>query len=203
MKYTVLCSTVVSATTLRVVSSGTKLVLRRNIANTGRTPWMKCRFIRMCRPWRSVDAWREKLPGYSSSAEKNNGRRSGNVRGRRARLAIKGGAIMPKKRKVVWVGGSPITPISAKERREIDKSITKHLKRLRRRYPEVQGKIVDFISHSIQDGTLYFTVRFKDKTDFSLRYACEMFVVAVGADFCDVKTGDFEMIREYIRPIPR
>ncbi len=108
---------------------------------------------------------------------------------------------MPKKRKVVWVGGSPITPISAKERREIDKSITKHLKRLRRRYPEVQGKIVDFISHSIQDGTLYFTVRFKDKTDFSLRYACEMFVV--GADFCDVKTGDFEMIREYIRPIPR
>jgi hypothetical protein len=108
---------------------------------------------------------------------------------------------MPKKRKVVWVGGSPLTPISAKERRKIDKSITKHLKRLRRRYPEVHGKIVDFISHSIQDGTLYFTVRFKDKTDFSLRYACDMFVV--GADFCDVKTGDFEMIREYMRPIPR
>jgi len=108
---------------------------------------------------------------------------------------------MPKKRRVVWVGGCPITPISAKERRKINKSITKHLKRLRRRYPEVHGKIVDFISHSLEDGTLYFTVRFKDKTDFSLRYACDMFVV--GADFCDVKTGDFEMIREYIRPIPR
>ena len=108
---------------------------------------------------------------------------------------------MPKKRKVVWVGGSPITPISAKERGKIDKSITKRLNRLRRRYPEVRGKIVDFISHSIQDGTLYFTVRFKDKTDFSLRYACDMFVV--GADFCDVKTGDFEMLREYMRPIPR
>jgi hypothetical protein len=53
----------------------------------------------------------------------------------------------------------------------------------------------------IEDGTLYFTVRFKDKTDFSLRYACDMFVV--GADFCDFKTGDFEMIREYMRPIPR
>jgi hypothetical protein len=108
---------------------------------------------------------------------------------------------MSKKRKVVWVGGSPITPISAKERRTINKSITKHLKRLRRRYPEVHGKIVDFISHSLEDGTLYFTVRFKDKTDFSLRYACDMFVV--GADFCDVKTGDFEMIREYMRPISR
>ena len=39
-------------------------------------------------------------------------------------------------------------------------------------------------------------MRFKDKTDFSLRYACDMFVV--GADFCDLKTGDFEMIREYM-----
>jgi hypothetical protein len=108
---------------------------------------------------------------------------------------------MPKKRKAAWFGGSQITPISPKERRSLDKSITKRLKRLRKRYPEVHGKIVDFISHSIQDGTLYFTVRFKDKTDFSLRYACEMFVV--GADFCDVKTGNFETIREYMRPIPR
>ncbi len=108
---------------------------------------------------------------------------------------------MSKKHKVVCVGGGPITSISANERRKIDKSITKHLKRLRRCYPEVRGKIVDFISHSLEDGTLYFTVRFKDKTDFSLRYACEMF--AVGADFCDAKTGDFEMIREYMRPIPR
>jgi hypothetical protein len=108
---------------------------------------------------------------------------------------------MPKKRRVVWVGGSPITPVSAKERRKIDKSITRRLKRLRKRYPEVHGKIVDFISHSLEDGTLYFTVRFKDKTDFSLRYACDMFVV--GADFCDAKTRDFEMIREYMRPIPR
>jgi hypothetical protein len=108
---------------------------------------------------------------------------------------------MPKNPNVVWIGGTPIAPISAKERRKIDKSIKKRYERLRRRYPEVHGKVVDFISHSIQDGTLYITVRFKDKTDFSLRYACDMFVV--GADICDVKTGDFEVIREYMRPIPR
>jgi len=66
--------------------------------------------------------------------------------------------------------------------------------------PRDSRQSVDFITHSIEDGTLYFTVRFKDKTDFSLRYACNMFVV--GADFCDFKTGDFEMIREYVRPIP-
>jgi hypothetical protein len=108
---------------------------------------------------------------------------------------------MPKKRKAVWVANIPRTPISTRERRKIDKRIKQRYERLRKTYPEVHGKIVDFISHSIHDGTLYFTVRFKDKTDFSLRYACDMFVV--GADFCDVKTGDFEMIREYMRPIPR
>jgi hypothetical protein len=108
---------------------------------------------------------------------------------------------MPKNPKVVWIGGTPIAPISAKERRKINKRIKKRYERLRKRYPEVHGKVVDFISHSIQDGTLYITVRFKDRTDFSLRYACDMFVV--GADICDVKTGDFEVIREYMRPIPR
>lgn len=108
---------------------------------------------------------------------------------------------MPKKPKVVWVGSTPITPISAKERRKLDKRVKKRHKRLRKRYPEVRGKVVDFISHSIEDGTVYFTVRFKDKTDFSLRYACDMFVV--GADLCDVKTGDYEIIREYMRPISR
>jgi hypothetical protein len=108
---------------------------------------------------------------------------------------------MPKKPKVVWVGSTPVTPISAKERRQINKQIKKRYERLRKRYPEVCGKVVDFITHSIEDGTLYFTIRFKDETDFSVRYACEMFVV--GADFCDVKTGDMEMVREYMRPIPR
>ena len=105
---------------------------------------------------------------------------------------------MPKKRKpkVASTEGTSLTPITAKERRNLDERIKKKYDRFRRRYPEIHGKVVDFITHSIEDGTLYFTVRFKDKTDFSLRYACDMFVV--GADFCDFKTGDFEMIREYM-----
>jgi hypothetical protein len=110
---------------------------------------------------------------------------------------------MPKKTKPKTACGkdTPSTPITAKERRKLDKSIKKKYDRFRRRYPEVHGRVVDFITHSIEDGTLYFSVHFKDKTDFSLRYACDMFVV--GADFCDFKTGDFAMIREYMRPIPR
>ena len=52
--------------------------------------------------------------------------------------------------------------------------------RLRRKYREVHGKVADFITHTIDDGTLYFTVRFSDQTSFCVRYACDMF--AVGAE---------------------
>jgi hypothetical protein len=79
---------------------------------------------------------------------------------------------MPKKRKpkVASTEDTPLTPITAKERRNLDKRFMKKYDRFRR-YPEIHGKVVDFITHSIEDGTLHFTVRFKDKTDFSLRYA--------------------------------
>ena len=43
-------------------------------------------------------------------------------------------------------------------------------------YSEIRGKVVDFITHAIDVGTLYFTLRFKDKTRFCLRYACDMFI---------------------------
>lgn len=106
---------------------------------------------------------------------------------------------MSKKRKAVRGGGSPVTSSTAKERRRIDNAIKKKYAGFRRKYPEVHGKVVDFITNSIEDGMLCFSVRFTDKTEFSLRYACDMFVV--GADFCDFKTGNFEVIREYMRPI--
>jgi hypothetical protein len=70
-----------------------------------------------------------------------------------------------------------------------------------RRYPGVDGKVVDYISHSIEDGTLCVNVCFKDKTLFSLRFACDIFIV--GGDISDWKTGDYALIREYMRPIPR
>jgi len=33
----------------------------------------------------------------------------------------------------------------------------------RKGYPEVRGKVVDYIRHSVDDGTLSVTVAFKDK----------------------------------------
>ena len=107
----------------------------------------------------------------------------------------------PKKPKVVWVGNTPITPITAEKSRELDRRIQKRKEGLRQRYPEVHGRAVDYISHSIEDGSLFFTVAFKDKTTFSLRFACEMFIT--GADFGDMRTGDLEIVREYMKPILR
>jgi hypothetical protein len=54
---------------------------------------------------------------------------------------------------------------------------------------------------TIDDGTLYFTVRFTDQTSFCVRYAWDMF--AVGAELSDWQSGDFHIIREYMKPIPR
>jgi hypothetical protein len=94
---------------------------------------------------------------------------------------------MPKNRK-----------LSTMERKVIEKRLYCRYAALRKKYPEVHGKVVDFISHSVEDGTLYFTVRFTDKTAFSVHYQCDL--VAVGAELSDWKTGDLKMIRLYMKP---
>jgi hypothetical protein len=70
-----------------------------------------------------------------------------------------------------------------------------------RRYPDLHGKVVDYVSHSIDDGTLCVNVCFNDKTLFSLRFTCDISIV--GADLSDWKTGNYQMIHEYMKPIPR
>src|SRR5262245_15940267 len=97
--------------------------------------------------------------------------------------------------------GGTMPPITPMERREIERRSKQREARLRRKYPEVHGKVVDFITHTIDDGTLYFTVRFTDQTSFCVRYACDMF--AVGIELSDWQSGDFHIIREYMKPIPR
>jgi hypothetical protein len=93
-----------------------------------------------------------------------------------------------------------MTRITAEERTQIEKRSKQREARLRSKYPEVHGKVVDFITHTIDDGTLYFTVRFTDKTSFCLRYACDMFVAS--ADLSDWRDGNYNVIREYMKPIP-
>jgi len=104
---------------------------------------------------------------------------------------------MTKKRKTVRVGDIEITPITANERRQLDARINKTYERLRKQYKEIHGKAVDWISYSFEEGRLYISVRFMDKTHFSMQFSTR--IVTDGIDFSDVKTGNSEIIREYYR----
>ena len=105
-----------------------------------------------------------------------------------------------KKAELVWVGNTRVARITLEGQKKL-KLMNKRLAVRRNKYPEVCGKIVDSITHSVDHGTIYFTVWFKDKTAFSLRYGCDLLIV--GAEFSDWKTGDDHIIRQYIKPIPR
>ena len=105
---------------------------------------------------------------------------------------------MPKKKtKAVMVDGIPIKPISPAEHRRLERRIKKKYEKLRRRYPEVHGKKVDWISHWHEEGYLSFNVRFTDGKNFSI--LCSPTIVTNVVDFSDVKTGDSVIIREYYK----
>jgi hypothetical protein len=108
---------------------------------------------------------------------------------------------MPKKTKIVRVGTTPVTPPTSKERMNLHRLMKNRVGMRRRKFREVQGKVVDYISHSVDDGIVCMNVCFKDKTLFSFRFACDIFIV--GADLSDWKTGNYDIIREYMKPIPR
>lgn len=102
---------------------------------------------------------------------------------------------MTKKPNTVRVGNTEIKPLTARERKRLDKKIAARHERLRKTYPEIHGKVVDWISHSVEENSLYVNVRFKDKTQFSLSFVPQIATHYV--DLSDITTGDFKMIRQY------
>ena len=106
---------------------------------------------------------------------------------------------MPKKKKpkAVMVDGTPIKPISGAENRRLDKRIKKKHENLRRRYPEVHGKKVDWISHWHEDGFCFFDVRFTDGKSFWV--TCRPVIVTDSIDLSEWKKGDEVILREYYR----
>jgi hypothetical protein len=102
---------------------------------------------------------------------------------------------MSKKPKTVWVDNIPVTPISVAEHKRLEKRIKKKHEKLRRRYPEVHGKKVDWISQTFEEGLVFFNVRFMDGKNFSI--TCHPVIVTDTVQFSDMKTGDDVIIREY------
>lgn len=104
---------------------------------------------------------------------------------------------MIKKGKTLGVGKPETTPISASEHKRLDKRIKQKHEKLRQKYPEIHGKVVDWISHNVEQDSLYVNIRFKDKTDFSLQFSARIEPGYV--DLSDISTGDFKLIREYYK----
>jgi hypothetical protein len=104
---------------------------------------------------------------------------------------------MAKKPKTVRVGNIEVTPITAAEHRALDRKMKKRYERLRRRYKEVRGKRVDWISHNCEEGLLYVGIRFTDGTYFSLQFSPQ--IVTDGIEFSDMSSGDDKILKVYYR----
>jgi hypothetical protein len=104
---------------------------------------------------------------------------------------------MTKKRQTVRVGDIEVTPITAAEDRALDRKIKKRYERLRKRYKEIRGKKVDWVSHNYEGDTLYVGIRFMDGHYFSLSFSPQ--IVTEGIEFSDMSSDDDENIKVYYR----
>lgn len=95
------------------------------------------------------------------------------------------------------LGNIEVTPLTSKQHRRLEERIKRRHEKLRKKYREIHGKTVDWVSYSFEDGSLYIAIRFKDKTDFSLRFSPQ--IVTDGIDLSDMSSGNFKLIREYYK----
>jgi hypothetical protein len=65
-----------------------------------------------------------------------------------------------------------------------------------KQYPGVRGKVVDWVEHKFDEGTLYIHVRFRDKTELTYTLGCRL--VIEEAVLGDLTTGNYRTIREYV-----
>ena len=84
-----------------------------------------------------------------------------------------------------------------KEPGALDKRIEQKYDSWRRMYPEIRGRKVDFVKHWMEEGILFFSIRFMDGTNFCVQY--EPTAELTGVDYSDMKSGDTVILKEYFR----
>jgi hypothetical protein len=65
-----------------------------------------------------------------------------------------------------------------------------------KKYPDVRGKVVDWVEHEFEEGTLYIHVRFQDGTELVYTLGCRLFIEE--SVLGDLSTGNFKIIREFV-----
>ena len=84
-----------------------------------------------------------------------------------------------------------------KGRRKLERVVEKKNEKLRRRYRAVHGKVVDWVDHAFEDGDLFVSIRFQEKTDVGLVFRPK--IVTDEISLYDVRTGNFRLVRQYFR----
>jgi hypothetical protein len=65
-----------------------------------------------------------------------------------------------------------------------------------KQHPGVRGKVVDWVEHKFEEGTLYIHVRFQDRTELTYTLGCRL--VIEEAALSDISTGDYKAVREFV-----
>lgn len=88
--------------------------------------------------------------------------------------------------------------INAAERKQLDIRIKKRKDGWRRRYKEIRGKKVDYVTHSYEDGWVYIVIYFQDGTNFSLDFSInDPAIVPRAIEYGEIVDGDYQNIRTY------
>ena len=88
--------------------------------------------------------------------------------------------------------------ISKAERKKMDRWHKKRKDKLRKKFPEIHGKLLDYLTHSYDDGWLYVTLYFTDGTNFSLDFTVnEPAVVPKLIEYGKYVDGEYKNIRTY------
>ena len=88
--------------------------------------------------------------------------------------------------------------ISKAERKKMDRWHKKRKDKLRNKFPEIHGKLLDYLTHSYANGWLYVTLYFTDGTDFSLDFSVnEPAVVPKLIEYGKYVDGEYKNIRTY------
>jgi hypothetical protein len=92
-----------------------------------------------------------------------------------------------------------MTKITAKERLKLDIEHEKRKDKLRRRFPEIHGKLLDYVTHSYEDGWLYVNLYFTDGTNFSLDFTVnEPAIVPKIIELGKYEEGEYKNLRTYL-----
>jgi hypothetical protein len=85
--------------------------------------------------------------------------------------------------------------VSKKKLKRITRGIKYREERWRKLYPEVRGKVVDWVHMWSEEGILWFSVQFQDGTNFAASHTAEFRQFT--CEYSDRKSGDVIVLKEY------